>query len=114
MKNLKTEILEILKNASLDIDYIYTLKQFDEINEDNIEELKEALEELVNEIEVIYYGSAMDYLKENDPSLQICFWIAHELGIENINSEMLATILKQDIQMELLQEAFIEIENILN
>lgn len=46
--------------------------------------------------EVIYYASAMDYLRENDPSLQESLEIASEFGLEikNLNSEVLASLLK--------------------
>ena len=46
--------------------------------------------------EVIYYSNAMEYLKDNDPSLHESIEIASEYGykIEAINSELLATLLK--------------------
>lgn len=64
----------------------------------DIDELMEALEEQVNEIEVIYYHNAIEYLSENDPSLQESLGLAGDLGytVENINSELLATLLKQE------------------
>ena len=44
--------------------------------------------------EVIYYSSAIRYLKENDPSLTESLEIATEYGYttENLNSELLATL----------------------
>ena len=44
--------------------------------------------------EVIYYSSAIRYLKENDPSLTESLEIATEYGYEakNLNSEVLATL----------------------
>ena len=44
--------------------------------------------------EVIYYSSAIRYLKENDPSLSESLEIATEYGYttENLNSELLATL----------------------
>lgn len=47
------------------------------------------------EIEIIYYSNAIEYLKKNDSSLKESLEIASELGytIENLNSELLATLL---------------------
>ena len=44
--------------------------------------------------EVIYYSSAIRYLKDNDPSLTESLEIATEYGYEakNLNSEVLATL----------------------
>ena len=44
--------------------------------------------------EVIYYSSAIRYLKDNDPSLTESLEIATEYGYEakNLNSELLATL----------------------
>jgi hypothetical protein len=48
------------------------------------------------EAETIYYYSAMDYLKENDPSLKNSLNIAFEFGYlaNDLDSEILATLLK--------------------
>tara|TARA_R100000951_G_scaffold102553_4_gene94703 strand:- start:181 stop:594 length:414 start_codon:yes stop_codon:yes gene_type:complete len=45
-------------------------------------------------VEIIYYYKAIEYLKENDFSLCESLEIANEYGytIENINSELLATL----------------------
>jgi len=46
-------------------------------------------------IEIIYYSNAIQYLKENDNSLINSIGIALELGytLENVNSELLASLL---------------------
>ena len=48
------------------------------------------------EQDVIYYASAMDYLRENDPSLRESMDIASQCDydIKNLNSELLASLLK--------------------
>ena len=45
-------------------------------------------------VEIIYYHKAMDYLRENDPSLCESIELAQELGysLENLNSEALASL----------------------
>ena len=54
------------------------------------------------EQEVMFYASAMDYLRENDPSLRESLELAHDLGFtaDNLNNEILASILKTDIARE--------------
>jgi len=65
-----------------------TFKDFDDFYQD-LEE-KGFFEE-----EIIYYYKAIEYLKENDPSLRESLDIAEEYGynVSNINSELLATLL---------------------
>lgn len=64
------------------------------------------------ESEIIYYHNAMKYLMENDNSLTESFEYAHEQGYElkNLNSETLATILKE----KLLRDDFYSYENEIN
>ena len=55
--------------------------------------------------EVIYYKNAIRYLQENDPSLSESLEIAADYGyeIKNLNSEILASILKsQNVRDEFL------------
>ena len=76
----------------------------DYITEDDIEyegiavaeDLHEALHDKgAFNIDVIYYSKAMEYLTENDNSLTESLEIASELGYttENLNSEILASLL---------------------
>ena len=64
------------------------------------------------EQEVMFYASAMDYLRENDPSLRESLELAHDLGFtaDNLNSEILASILKTDI----VREEFNQLEDEIN
>ena len=77
---------------------------------DDLDEAKDNFNELVLESEVIYYQTAMTILSENDDSLKYSLELAIELGYEtnNINSELLATLLIQD----LLNEEFLDWEEI--
>ena len=72
------------------------------------------------DIDVIYYSNAIKYLKENDPSLNKSLEIAAEYGYElkNLNSEILASILKsQNVRDEFLdlreeiEDFFAELED---
>ena len=64
---------------------------------DNVDDFMGVLQDRVYEIEMIYYHKAMAYLLENDSSLQESMALAHGMGYtcENINSELLATLLLQ-------------------
>ena len=64
------------------------------------------------ESEIIYYVNAMKYLTENDNSLTESLEYAHEQGYEltNLNSETLASILKE----KLLRDDFDSYENEIN
>lgn len=73
------------------------------------DELEEAVETHINEQEIIYYSRAIDLLKEFDPSLRESLSLADELGLtpENLNSEVLATLLHQ----QRLREDWADIRN---
>lgn len=78
------------------------------VNEDmpeDIDAFMEELQERINEIEVIYYSRAMEYLGEHDPSLTESMGLAHEMGYtaDKINSELLATILQQQNASEAIE-----------
>tara|TARA_Y100000004_G_scaffold170535_1_gene205672 strand:- start:300 stop:740 length:441 start_codon:yes stop_codon:yes gene_type:complete len=65
------------------------------LHEYTADEIQEELQDngFFNE-DIIYYHTAMKYLKENDPSLSESLELAAELGYEtqNINSELLASL----------------------
>ena len=85
------EFLTTIKVDNLDIPYCVDAS---EVN--SFDEMFEAIESNRGfEVEIIYYGSAMDYLRENDPSLSESMEIADEYGYtpKNINSEVLASLL---------------------
>jgi hypothetical protein len=80
--------------------------------EDYIERLRDG----INENEVIYYNKAMKFLSEEDNSLTEAMELATEYGYttENINSELLATLLLQYRMNEQLSELYNDIENAFN
>jgi hypothetical protein len=69
---------------------------------DTPEELSEYIQERITEYEVIYYGGAMEYLSENDPSLSESLSLACEMGfgLDGLNSETLATLHIQNAMQE--------------
>ena len=54
------------------------------------------------DVEIIYHGVALDYLRENDPSLQFSLEIADSMGFElkTLNSETLASLLASENAIE--------------
>jgi hypothetical protein len=62
------------------------------------------------EQEIIYYYKATEYLLENDSSLRDSLDLAHDMGfsLENLNSEVLATLLYQRDLLESIEEVIKE------
>ena len=99
-EELINEAEDFLNQLDVDIDVLYNV---------DIEEVLEALpfqsayDHITTEIEnnngfdceVIYYSNAIEYLSNNDPSLQESCQLAGEMGFqaENLNSELLASLL---------------------
>ncbi len=96
----KTKLAELLKDTELDfIDVEY-------VEAADTGELIEYIQGRIYEQEIIYYHKAMDYLMEHDASLCESMGLAHEYGYtaDNINSELLATLLYQSKLMTLSHE----------
>lgn len=64
------------------------------------------------DIEIIYYSDAINYLKENDPSLLDSLEIASDYGfaVKDLNSEVLASLLAS----QKARDQFFELENKIN
>jgi hypothetical protein len=64
-------------------------------------------------IEIIYYSEAINYLKENDFSLKLSLQIAEEFGygLQDINSELLASLLASENTATKFQDLRNEIED---
>ena len=62
------------------------------------------------EQDIIYYYRAIEYLQENDSSLRDSLDLAHNMGfsLENLNSEVLATLLYQRDLLESIEEVIKE------
>ena len=103
MKNREEKIQDFINqlDTKIDIDIKYFCSTMDI---DNSEDIFEAIENNGGfNIEIIYYSNAIEYLKENDSSLNESIELAIEYGynLENINSEVLASLLSsQNIRIE--------------
>jgi hypothetical protein len=80
----------------------------------DIDDLTEKCETLIYQHEVIGYYNAMQYLSEHDMSLSDSIELAIEYGtsIENITSELLATLLQQRDMLDTLAEYRDELETV--
>ena len=77
------------------------------VDEDlELDDVREDIETSIREHEVIYFATAMEILSEYDQSLSTSVEYAVEYGIEieNINSELLATLFMQGAMMNELSE----------
>jgi hypothetical protein len=105
MKTTLNKLLEL--NFDLCIqDYYKTGMQCDE--------LLEALNRAISEQQIIYYHVAMEFLKNNDPSLKDSLEIADSLGYSpaQLSSETLATLLHQQQLSEQLSAITSAIQDI--
>lgn len=107
-EKINAKLKELFTDTSFDC-YQYT-------DFDSADELMDAMREEILQDEVIYYSSAMQYLMENDNSLHESMALAHDMGYtaDNITSELLATILKQQNLGEELNDLSSEIEECFN
>jgi hypothetical protein len=105
--DIKAKVIDYLNSQQLGIDFdgFLSNEQFT-----TVEEIRTILEAgNAFNIEIIYYSTAIDYLKENDPSLRLSLELAEDLGynLKQLTSETLASLLASD----LAQLKFSSIEN---
>jgi len=87
----------------------------DYINAENVNSFNDIYEQVEEQggfnVEIIYYSQAMRYLTYRDISLQNSMQLAADLGYtpENINSELLASLLATQYSMEELYKCEHEI-----
>lgn len=94
-------------STELDLNYIYQDGM-------SFDEFIEAIQDYINEQEIIYYSKAIDFLRDNDTSLKDSLELAIEYGfsLKNLSSEILATLLHQSILNDDLNNIRSEIEEI--
>tara|TARA_R100001463_G_scaffold726_1_gene3350 strand:+ start:3642 stop:4010 length:369 start_codon:yes stop_codon:yes gene_type:complete len=117
MKTKIDQLIEKLETLGIDVDFSYALgnEDFEDITKfDDIWEILENNNML--EVEIIYYTKAIEFLHEYDPSLGESLKLAYELGfaIEDLNSEVLASILATDMLRSDLSEAGEKINEFIN
>ena len=111
---LTTKFRELERKYGLDIETI-PYEYYDDLEDaKDFESYFEELEEATHQIECIYYSNAMKYLTEHDNSLSESLEIASDMGyeVENLNSELLATLLMQRKELEALYDAKDDLEDL--
>lgn len=111
---LTTKFRELEKKYSLDIETI-PYEYYDDLEDaKDFERYFEELEYSTHQTECIYYSNAMKYLTEHDNSLSESLEIASEMGyeVEDLNSELLATLLMQRKELEALYDAKDDLEDL--
>lgn len=104
------KIREFLEDLNTDVQIMYY------VDEDNVVDYDDVYNQIEENQgfnqEVIYYSNAMEYLTEHDPSLKESMQLAAYLGYspENINSELLASLLKSQKVREDFEDFRDEIE----
>lgn len=93
---MKTKIENFLSELNTEIDVL----NFVDIDNIDYNNAFSSIYEMIDDncgfnIEIVYYSRAIEYLSENDPSLNESLEIAFEYGynLNNINSEILASLL---------------------
>ena len=113
---LETKFRELERKYSLDIETI-PYEYYDDLEDaKDFERYFEELEYSTHQTECIYYSNAMKYLTEHDTSLNESLEIASEMGyeVEDLNSELLATLLMQRKESEALYDAKNDLEDLYN
>lgn len=111
---LTTKFRELERKYSLDIETI-PYEYYDDLEDaKDFESYFEQLEDSTHQTECIYYSNAMKYLTEHDNSLSQSLEIASEMGyeVEDLNSELLATLLMQRKELEALYDAKDDLEDL--
>ena len=110
---MRTKIEDFLRELDTEIDVL------NYVDIDNIDPVNpfESIFEMIEEsngfdIEILYYSNAMNYLSENDPSLQESLEIASDYGfdVQSLNSEILASLLAS----KLVRDEFNDLESEIN
>jgi len=99
----------------IDIDDILHYNEIEDIN--NSDDLLELIEDNNGfDIDIIYYSKAIKYLTENDASLSESIELAVDMGyeLENVNSELLASLHASQKAREDFHDITDEIDEILS
>ena len=109
--SISTKLQQIAEDNQFDIDLANLY-----YNEDTFNDFCDKVNDAIMHEEVIYYSEAIKYLMREDASLGQSLDIASEYGYttEQLNSELLATLLYQQKLTEQWYEMETEIKEIFN
>jgi hypothetical protein len=118
MENLTQEQQTKVFNFLNSLDTEITVTDYVNIEDIDKDDIYNSIYETIRDnggfdVEIIYYSNAIEYLKQNDPSLKDSIEIALEYGFElkNITSEALASLLASRNAEENFYKLQDEIEN---
>ena len=109
--NISNKLQKLAEDNQFDIDLANLY-----YNEDTFNDFCDKVNDAIMQEEIIYYYEAMKYLTREDASLYQSLEIASEYGYttENLNSELLATLLYQQNLTNQWYEISEQVEEILN
>ena len=109
--NISNKLQKIAEDNNFDIDLANLY-----YNEDTFNDFCDKVNDAIMQEEIIYYYEAMKYLIREDASLSQSLEIASEFGYttENLNSELLATLLYQQNLTNQWYEISEQVEEIFN
>lgn len=107
------KVIDLLEKTGMDIDFRYHLKDEDFETADDIRDILEDANAF--DTEIIYYARAMEFLTQNDTSLCRSLAIAGSMGYkpEDLNSEILASLLSSEITREEFQDVSNKLDELL-
>jgi len=105
-----------LKEIEGHIDGLLTTFDITWDTDNDFSALTDEVQTAISQEEVIYYSRAMEYLSENDASLNESLAIAEEMGYtpSALSSEILATLLKQQNLTNEWSEMSDEVESLID
>tara|TARA_R110000765_G_scaffold60380_1_gene116844 strand:+ start:403 stop:738 length:336 start_codon:yes stop_codon:yes gene_type:complete len=109
--NISNKLQKLVEDNNFDIDLANLY-----YNEDTFNDFCDKVNDAIMQEEIIYYYQAMKYLTREDASLSQSLEIASEFGYttENLNSELLATLLYQQNLTNQWYEISEQVEEIFN
>jgi intracellular sulfur oxidation DsrE/DsrF family protein len=108
----KQRVVDFLISTKIDIDFQYFLDKEDFTTAQEIEEILSDAGAF--DVEIIYYSRAIEFLRENDPSLRNSLEIASNMGfdVKNLNSEILASLLASELIRDEFSDIFTELDEL--
>ena len=116
LKDILDEVTSTCKPEWIDLHDLCSEYLDDDIKSLDLSLVYDSAIETIEQEQVIYYGSAMEFLSENDSSLKESLEIAQDFGYElsNLNSETLATLLKQSYMLDEFNCCWETVEEVYN
>lgn len=98
-EEIKNKIEKFLAELNTEVDILACVDIEEIALDDAFDSILEMIEDSNGfDVEIIYYGRAMEYLTDNDTSLQESLALADDMGfdLKSLNSEILASLLASE------------------